>query len=546
MPSLTQSLEGKDLGHIRIVAELWGVEIEAKDALDGIKQISPALLDGDLVQDIFEALPEDAQIAVKELQKEQGRLAWSQFTRKYGKVRKIGPARRDKEAVHRAPQSTSELLWYRGLIARNFFDSPGGPQEFAYIPDDLLSLMPVTTEVAAAIYGRPARPAERNVVAKAGDLILDEACTLLASLRMGMDTKAVEEAEDWQTPPIVLMALLRAAGILDAKDHPNLEAVQEFLEADRGVVLKQLVSIWLSSEDFNELRLLPGIRAEGKWENEALHSRHFLLGILRALPKGNWWNLASLVSDVKERRADFQRPSGDYDSWYLVDEESGEYLRGFEYWERVDGALIEFLIRGPLHWLGILDLAAGEKGEDGKSFRFSGWAMDLLSGKAPKRPRPDQEKLIIDSQGQIQASRFVPRAVRYQVARFCSWEKPKKGIYRYRLEAESLQKAQLAGLDIAQLLKLLKSNASTDIAPNLLQALKRWENEGTQAKMKEMIVLRVNSAEMLKALRDSRAARYLGEPLGPNAIEVKTGAREHVMRVLTELGYLGEFQEMED
>jgi hypothetical protein len=545
MPSLKQSLEGKDLGHIRIVAELWGVEIQAQDALDGIKQISPALLDSELVRDIFEALPESAQNAVRDLQSERGRLGWSLFARKYGKVRKIGPARRDKEAVHRDPQSTSELLWYRGLIARDFFDGRGGPQEFAYIPEDLLSLLPLAKQETTDVFGRPARPAERKEVIAASDRILDEACTLLASLRMGMDETAVEEAEYWRTPPTMLMGLLRSAGILDAEDKPNPEAVRQFLEAERGEAMKQLVSAWLSSENFNELRLLPGLRVEGKWKNDALQSRHFLLGILRALPEGNWWNLASLVADIKERRADFQRPSGDYDSWYLVEEESGDYLRGFEHWDRVDGELIAFLVRGPLHWLGILDLGAAESGEDGISFRFNGWAKDLLSGRTPNGLGEEGDKLNVDSQGQIQASRSVPRAVRYQVARFCSWEEPKKGLYRYRLEAASLQRAKFAGLDISQLLKLLKSQASTDIAPNLLQALKRWEKEGTQAKMKEMIVLRLTSAGMLKALRASRAARYLGEPLGPNAIEVKAGARQQVMRVLTELGYLGEFQDEE-
>lgn len=368
MPSLKQSLEGKDLGHILIVAELWGVDLQAQDALDAIKQLSPTLLNSELVQDVHEALPEEAQKALGELKSERGRLPWGQFTRKYGKVRKIGQARRDKEAVHRDPKSTSELLWYRGLIARDFFDSSSGPREYAYIPEDLLALLPVGNQKQLDIFGRPARPTERTHIIAANYRILDEACTLLASLRMGADKDAVNLAEDWLMPPKVHMALLHSAGILDARDKPAPEAVRNFLEADRGEALKQLASAWLSSEGFNELRLLPGLLIEGKWINDPLQTRHFLLEILQALPEGKWWNLASLIADIKERRADFQRSAGDYDSWYLRDVESGDYLRGFEYWDQVDGALIAFLVRGPLHWLGILDLAAPEKGVEGISF----------------------------------------------------------------------------------------------------------------------------------------------------------------------------------
>ena len=45
---------------------------------------------------------------------------------------------------------------------------------------------------------------------------------------------------------------------------------------------------------------------------------------------------------------------------------------------------------------------------------------------------------------------------------------------------------------------------------------------------------------MLKELRASRAARYLGDPLGPTVIIVKAGAWEKVIGALAELGYLAE------
>ena len=53
----------------------------------------------------------------------------------------MGAGKRDRERPHLKPASTAEALFYRGLLARAFFDTEKGPQEFAYIPDDLLAII---------------------------------------------------------------------------------------------------------------------------------------------------------------------------------------------------------------------------------------------------------------------------------------------------------------------------------------------------------------------------------------------------------------------
>jgi hypothetical protein len=546
MPSLSQSLEGKDLGHIQMVAELWGIELRAKDARQAIQQLCQSVLQADLVKEVVEALPEEARKALGELRAGQGRLPWGPFTRRYGELRELGPAKRDKLEPHRNPISTSERLWYRGLFGRAFFDTAQGAREFAYIPDDLLAMLPIAKAGDEEPFGRPARPAERAVVWAANDHILDETCTLLAARRADLDEEELAEVQEWRGPPKVLAALLEAAGILGSDGQPIPEATRAFLEAERGEALGTLAAAWLQSESFDELRQLPGILAEGKWRNNPVQTRRWILGSLSQSAGKEWWSLPALIADVKARRPDFQRPAGDYDSWYLRDEASGEFLRGFAHWDQVDGALISYAVRGPLHWLGAVDLAGPEEEAKASAFRFSDWAEALLEGKAPKGLAKENESIVIDSQGQIQVPRLAPRAIRYQVARFCDWEAPKRGVYRYRVHAASLERARAKGLEVKQLLGLLKAHSESPLPPNLLQALQRWDKQGTQAKMGEMLVLRVRSAAMLKALRGSRAARYLGEPLGPNAIQVKAGAKRNVLQVLTELGYLGKFEEDEE
>jgi hypothetical protein len=167
----------------------------------------------------------------------------------------------------------------------------------------------------------------------------------------------------------------------------------------------------------------------------------------------------------------------------------------------------------------------------------------LLKGKSPKASQTETGKVKVDSQGKLLVPRLAPRVVRYQLARFSAWLAPKTEAYVYQITAKSLEAARKQGLKVAQLVTLLKANSASSLPPNLLQALKRWEQNGSQIRLSAALVLRVQSAAALKALRASKAARYLGEPLGPTAITVKHGAGQNVLQVLTELGYLGELEE---
>ena len=48
MPDLLQSLYKRDIGHLRIVASLWGVELTASETEAAAVELSVALLDPEL------------------------------------------------------------------------------------------------------------------------------------------------------------------------------------------------------------------------------------------------------------------------------------------------------------------------------------------------------------------------------------------------------------------------------------------------------------------------------------------------------------------
>ncbi len=543
MPNLSESLQGKDLGHLRIIAELWGINLEEQETPAAIIHLISALLDTQMVNRMVLSLPAEAKTALDDLAQHSGRLPWAQFTRTYGEVREIGPAKRDRERPQENPGSAVEVLWYRAFVARAFFDSPTGPEEFAYIPDDLRALLPMVEETSSPMLGRQASAQEYAHIELANDRILDHACTSLAALRLGASLPDVYSSDSGEVLTSQFMqSLLSASELLDEAGLPNPEPVRIFLEANRGDTLAQLFQDWKNSKLINELQLLPDLTFEGNWENDPLNTRLTLLDCLSSIPTGTWWNLGSFISAIKQRNPDFQRPAGDYDSWFIREKATGEYLRGFEAWDEVDGRLIRYVLSGPLHWLGVLDLARQEEEQEVTAFRLSGWSKALLKGKSPKGLPLEEESLVVRSDARVSARRLVPRRARYLVSRFCEWERETAEEYTYRISTASLARARQQGLTVIQLISLLSRYAKI-VPPSLIKALERWEKAGAEVRIETMVVLRVVSEDILQALRKSRASRFLGESLGPTTVAVKAGAVDKVLGVLAELGYLGEIRE---
>lgn len=536
MPTLSQSLQGKDLGHLRIIAGLWGIEFDVPEARAGLARLVTVLSDPARVEEMVNDLPAEAHLALDDLCHHEGRLPWPLFVRRYGAVREMGPGRRDRERPFGKSASPGEMLWYRALVARAFLEGPSGPEEFAYIPEDLLLLIPHPRDMAVIPLGRPATPGEHAFLIPASDRILDDATTLLAALRLNLSP-----LPELGCSTAFLIPLLSTSGLLDSAGLPLPEPARAFLEAPRGEALAQLARAWQHSETLNELHLVPGLVFEGEWQNDPLRTRQAILDLLSAISPEKWWNLAVFIADVRQRYPDFQRPAGDYDSWFIRREGSDGYLRGFEYWDQVDGALIHYLFTGPLHWLGIVEMAAPTEDASPMAFKYSPWAPALLSGAAPQGLPLEQEKLKPVSGARLRLTRLVPRAVRYQVARFCEWEDEQPEAYRYRLTPASLARARQQGLTVSHLLALLRRHAAA-IPPTLAKALERWEQYGAEASVEQVTVLRLSSPELLQTLRASRAARFLGDPLGPTTVIVRPGAAEKVLALLAEMGYLGEFK----
>ncbi len=537
MPDLTHMLSSYDGGLLNIIAAAWGIEIDEISETSIAAQVAAGMLAAAENGEMVSSLPEAARAALDRLISEGGRLPFTVFTRQSGEIRSMGAGRRDRERPDHNPASPAESLWYAGVIGKAFLDDRPSPREFVFIPDDLVPYFSPAKNEENLQFGQPAGPELIGRARQAGDRILDDACSLLAALRMGLNSEKVPGIKA-AIPVNMLKALLAACGLIDAADLPVPENTRKFLESPRPDALLFLFKGWRESRDFNELLLLPHLIFEGEIRNDPLHTREHMLRFLQHIPGEGWCDLSTFIADIQEREPDFQRPAGDYDSWFIRRKKDQEFLRGFNSWDEVDGSLLRFFITAPLHWLGIVDLAAPRDGGCAAAFRRSAFSSELLAGKPPSSLSAPVKPLTVKSDGVILIPRECPLSVRYQIARACRWVSAGAGDYRYQLTPESLEKAVGQGLKISYLLKILKGNHHGALPPNIVQALERWEKFGLQAGVKSAEIIHLGNEDIMKTLRASNAGKCLMETLSPTAAVIRPGTRGKILRALLDLGYL--------
>ena len=111
MPDIYHTLLGHDLGHLQIIAELWGIELESNELDQATKKLAASLLDPERLAELMDSLAPQAREALNALAESNGRIPYANFVRQFGDIREMGAGKRDREHPHLKPASTSEVLF---------------------------------------------------------------------------------------------------------------------------------------------------------------------------------------------------------------------------------------------------------------------------------------------------------------------------------------------------------------------------------------------------------------------------------------------------
>jgi len=541
MPTLLETIGEYEEDLLGIIARQWGIEIEDIPVKKLSRHVAERITQ-DAIHDFLESLPESDTATLIALAASKGRVLWPQFVRKYGELRDMGAARRQREQPDAQPASITESLYYKGLIGKAFFDARGGPREFAFIPDEILAFF--EQGIKGSIFEH-CRPVSNDKIQKkwiTNDFVIDHACTALAALRTGISFDAIKFNRP-EIPTDMLAALLQDTGLVSPEYEIHAEHVKTFLEAGRGMALTSLMSAWQKSERINEFQLIQSIEFEKSPANDPRIGRSLLLDLLKVMPEADWYGMNKFIHAMYENHPDFLRKAGEYDAWFIRDKESGNYLSGFEYWQMIEGEYLRTMIQGPLHWFGILDLGKTFNGE--MVFRGSQWSDALLNETPLVYPTLETHQFLLEKNGQIQIDRYFPRDIRYQIARFCDWGGPKGNRYEYHVTPESLERMREQGLIIGQLISLLQKYARKPLPDHIFIALKRWEKNSLEVEITRQILIRVKSAKIMDSLLDSPAKVFIPERLNSECALAEGKGVPFIQATLLEMGYFVEIVDLD-
>lgn len=531
MRTLLKTLQDYDVGHLHIIAASWGFELPSLSFAETLEYLLDHMLEESLMEEILESITPHVQEVLQFLVRQGGRMPFSDLTRRYGPLREMGTARRDRLKPWQNPVSPLEVLWYHGLLARAFIDTPTGPQEFAFIPSEILQQLLKGADLAPQPLGHPA--STPKLVQLALSTAVDDTTSLLADFRSlpkkgeGFDDERRSRLRPFlfhsQSIEMLFILLTEMEILTPSPIQPDPEATRRFLDLPREQALARLLLAWKDSRLWNDLQHTPGLTiSTEKWPNDPLTTRQIVLNDIHQIPTDIWWDLESLVRAIREQHPGFQRPGSDFDSWYIQDATTGAFLHGFSHWDKVDGALLRFILCGPLHWLGVIDIGKDDPQGLPSAFRLT-QQLQVLFGEAPISEYVESMALSrITTDGKITIPRNASQTLRYQIARFCDWiERTEQGTI-YHLNPSALERATVQGLQVKQVRSILEKLLDHPLPNPLLQAIARWEQYGCEAYLERTILLRVKDEKVLESLRaNRRTARYLGEILAPTIAMVK-------------------------
>ncbi|MBN1641084.1 MAG: helicase-associated domain-containing protein [Anaerolineae bacterium] len=558
MRTTLECLSDYDPVLLRAIAERRGVEPGTAHQPDMAAEIADAILATDSVAEALAWLSSAEREALDLLMANGGRMRIRRFEQRAGPIRRFGPGRLAREAPWRSPASAAEGLWYRGMIGRAFAEEAGTTIEFAFVPSDLRPLLPPPQVRQAPFTVPEAEALHRTAPGDAG--AVDDLCTLLslayASALSQSEGQLSRDAVERAVPRLLdpdperaqfLYHLSLSAGLLRAQGHAvqlAREPVRAWLSQPRTGQLRVLQDTWRDDEAWNDLWHVPTIRCEETgWRNDPVAGRVALLQLVGHCPPGAWLSIPGFVETVRVQAVDYLRPNGDFESWYIRDARSGAFLTGLENWEQVEGALLAWVLAGPLHWLGAVSLGYREGWEKATAFSITPPGAAFLGGVEPPDREPPTGAAHVAPDATVSMPRAASLSDRFQLARVAEW-RASGAEYAYAITPASLGHALSAGVELPRIERFLARISGDEVPAAALARLRAWASRYGDVRMRHVAVLETRSAQVMAELRaHERIRAYLRQALSPTMAVVRGSDWDALIQELHRAGYLPEIVE---
>nr|MBC7245436.1 hypothetical protein [Chloroflexota bacterium] len=471
---------------LEAIAEGWGISLTDERTPEIIARLEMEMTNAETVSMVLQRLS-DAEREALALVASTGQIKAHVMVRRYGPIRRLGPGRLEWEQAWKQPASATERLWFLGLIYRGYGLDEHYHGEMFFIPPEIQSVLPPLPIRLPVFTVEPApKPAvvrdDRDALARDAFVILSYLRNHEVRARMGilaphvlaqLRPRLAHPAD--QQRLLLLHHLCQQTGLIHREEglwKPTSVAASWLKE---GTITRCRVfyQAWLEDASWNELWMVPGIHCEDTgWCNDPVLARKGILNHLLKCPTDRWLTIASLVEAIHEIDPDFMRPDGDYESWYIRDAHTGQYLMGYSAWEKVEGAWIRYLLEGPLCWLGVVVTGYAQGAQRASSFMVTTLGAAILGLREIQEEPPQQ--IVVNPNFQVLVPHSASWYDRFLVERFAHWVDERDGITRYVIRADSVRACLASGVTWKQILAFLRRATGNRVPEPVQRALQSW------------------------------------------------------------------------
>lgn len=478
---------------LEAIAEGWRIALTDEQLPEIVDRLVAEMSDREALEAVVGRLSAAEQEALAFVVA-KGQVRGHILGRKYGRIRHLGPGRLEWEQAWRNPDTPTEQLWFLGLIYRSFGVDEGYHGEVFTVPPEISNALPPMSAPLSAFRVEPTPiPAfvrdDRDGLAHDAFVILSHLRNHAVRAKRGALAKhelarvlprlAIQDAERLR-----FLHHLCERGHLICTEEGLWQLTQraaEWLRNGDIARCRSLYRAWLEDTDWNELCMMPSVRCESTgWRNEPVLARKGVVGHLGRCTAEVWFSVDSLVQSIHDVDPDFMRPDGDYDSWYIRDVGTGQYLMGYSNWDKVEGAFIRYLLQCPLLWLGVV--AIGRRQEKGDAYGFMltvrGAAIlglwEAASGEECSSRGLFSDRFVMSPDFQVTVPLLASWYDRFLLERFSRWVGEQGGVAHYQIDAASLRLALEKGVTVRQIQTFLRRVTGGQVPEQVLRALQAW------------------------------------------------------------------------
>jgi hypothetical protein len=325
--------------------------------------------------------------------------------------------------------------------------------------------------------------------------------------------------------------------------RPDRDSSRAWLQTSPTEQVRLLQDTWQADHTWNDLWHVPHLAPQPTgWENSPLLARSKILAYLEQLEnsEGAWYSIDDFISLIKRIDPDFQRSSGDYESWYIQDAQ-GRFLMGFEHWDQVEGALIRYLLTQVLLLLGVIELGGPAETAEPTSFHLTLVGSAFLTGQTGNLETVGKKPafLRVDNNFFVQVPDQASLYDRFQLARVAHLDRYIGQRAIYKMTQASIRRALRNGVTTEQIIAFLTRATNNQTPLRIVETIRTWGSRYATVRLEQATLLHLEHEGVLKELRQQPALnRLLGEVLSPTLILIPANNVSELRRLLTELGYL--------